>query len=117
MPVAARRFVCGLLAALGFMMMVPLVVNLRRIQTELLGNSIAIGNALDPAFAARLQSLMSLFLAGIAVATGFLYAALSAGHPKAWRPREDGTPRCARCDAELGFGLPRCPTCDQQLVW
>lgn len=117
MQVAVRRFVFGVLAALGFVMMVPLVVNMRRIHMDLLRDPLAIQSALDPAFAAQLRTLSFVFLAGIAIATGFLYAALSAGHAKAWRPLEDVTPRCARCDAELGLGLPRCPACDQQLVW
>jgi len=117
MPVAARCFIYGLLAALGFIMMVPPLVNLRRIQAELLADPFAVETVLDPASAAQVQSLMLLFLVGVAVATGFLYAALSAGYARSWRPRENGTPRCGRCGAELGFGVGRCPTCDQQLAW
>ncbi len=117
MPVAARRFIYGLLAALGFIMMVPPLVNLRRIQAELLADPFAVETALDPASAAQVQSLMLLFLVGVAVATGFLYAALCAGYAKSWRPRENGIPRCSRCAAELRFGVGRCPTCDQQLAW
>ncbi len=117
MPVGVRRFIYGLLAALGFLLMIPAVVNMRRLQSELLADPFAVETAIDPAAAAQMQSLMLLFLVGVAIATGFLYAALSAGHARSWRPRENGTPRCRRCDAELAFGVGRCPTCDQQLAW
>ena len=117
MPAGARRFIYGLLVALGFVMMVPLLVQMRRIQAELLADPLAVESALDPAVATRLQPLMLLFLVGMAVATGFLYAGLSAGYARAWRPRKNGAPRCARCDAELASGQSRCPACDQHLVW
>jgi hypothetical protein len=117
MPVGVRRFVYGLLAALGFIMMVPPVMSMRRLQSELLADPFAVETALDPVSAAQMQSLMLLFLVGATIATGFLYAALSAGCGRSWRPRENGTPRCGRCDAELAFGVGRCPTCDQQLAW
>ncbi|MGD8698280.1 MAG: hypothetical protein PVJ43_03250 [Gemmatimonadales bacterium] len=117
MPLGARRFIYALLAGLGFLMMVPPVVNMQRLQAELMADPFAVETALDPAGAAQLQSLMLLFLVGAAIATGFLYAALSAGYARAWRPRENGPPRCRRCDAELALGVRRCPTCDQQLAW
>jgi hypothetical protein len=117
MPVGARRFIYGLLAALGFIMMVPPVVNMQRIQAEFLADPFSVETALDPAAAAQMQSLMLLFLIGVTVATSFLYLALSVGYARSWRPRENGTPRCCRCDAELSFGVGRCPTCDQQLAW
>ncbi len=117
MPVAARRFIYGLLAALGFIMMVPLVVNMRRIQAEMLADPLAVDAVLDPASAAQFQSLMLLFLLGVTVATAFIYAGLSTGYAKSWRPRENGTPLCTRCGGELRFGVGRCPTCDQHLVW
>ena len=117
MPTGARRIIYGLLVALGFVMMVPLLVQMRRIQAELLADPLAVGSALDPALAARIEPLLLLFLVGMTVATGFLYAALSVGYARAWRPRENGASRCPRCDAELASGTSRCPACDQQLVW
>lgn len=117
MPLGARRFIYGLLAGLGFLMMVPPVVNMQRLQAELMADPFAVGTALDPASAGQMQLLMLLFLVGVSIATGFLYAALSTGNRKAWRPRKNGTPRCGRCDSEVESGVRRCPTCDQQLAW
>lgn len=118
MPLAVRRFIYSLLAALGFIMMVPLVVTLRRLQAELFADPLAIETAIDPANAGRIQSVMLIFLFGITVATGFLYAALTTGTARAWRPRENGSVRCTRCGGELRFGVGRrCPACDQQLAW
>jgi hypothetical protein len=117
MPLAVRRFVYSLFAALGFMMMVPFVVDFRRLQAELLADPLAIETALDPAGAGRLQSVMLLFMFGMIVATGFLYAALTTGTARAWRPRKNGSLSCTRCGAELTFGAGRCPACDQQLAW
>ncbi|MGD8866879.1 MAG: hypothetical protein PVI01_04600 [Gemmatimonadales bacterium] len=117
MPAGARRLIYGLLVALGFVMMVPLLVQMRRLQAALLADPLAVESALDPAIAGRIQPLMLVFLVGMTVATCFLYASLSVGYPKAWRPRENGAPRCARCDAVLVLGMSRCPACDQHLVW
>jgi hypothetical protein len=118
MPVAARRFVYSLLAALGFAIMVPFLVAMRRFQSALLQvDPMDMESVLDPLGASFSEGPVLLFLIGLIVASGFLYLALSTGHPRAWRPRENGSPRCMRCGAELRFGLPRCPTCEQQLAW
>ena len=117
MPLGPRRFVYGLLAGLGVIMMVPLVVNVQRLQSELLADPFAVETALDPASAGQMQSLMLLFLVGVSLATGFLYAALSTGYARAWRPVRNGTPRCGRCGSDLDSRVRRCPTCDQQLTW
>jgi len=118
MPVATRRFIYGVLATLGFALMVPFLVSMRRFQSALLATDRTdIGTMLEPATASFAQGSTLLFLVGLVLSSGFLYLAFSTGHPRAWRPRENGTPRCARCSAEVRFGLPRCPACDQQLAW
>ncbi len=116
MPLAVRRLVYSLLALLGFAMMMPLMVSMRRLQAELWVDPGAVESALDPS-AAWAQGPLLMFLIGLALAGGFLYAALSAGYARAWRPKENGEPRCSRCGREVRFGLGRCPTCDQQLAW
>jgi hypothetical protein len=117
MPVSIRRILYGLLALLGFVMMVPLTVNMRRLQAELGADPTAFGWNLNPADAEWLSRLTGLFLLGALLAGGFLYVALSTGYAKAWRPAENGTPRCRRCNSNVGLGLSRCPTCDQQQIW
>ena len=113
MPIAVRRFLYSLLALLGFVMMMPAAVNMRRVQAELGVDPMA----MDLETSAWISRLGLLFLAGLSLAAGFLYVALSTGHRKSWRPVENGQPRCARCGAEVSFGIGRCPACDQQLVW
>jgi hypothetical protein len=117
MPVFVRRVLYGLLALLGFAMMVPFTVNMRRLQAQLAADPTAFGMNMSPADAEWISRLTGLFVLGALLAAGFLYAALSTGYAKAWRPAENGTPRCRRCDSDIGFGLSRCPTCDQQLTW
>lgn len=113
MSLAVRRLLYSLFALLGFLLMVPLFINTRRFQTQWLE---APETALDPSGAALgVPALM--FLVGLVLACSFLYAALSAGYPRAWRPDEEGAPRCRRCGGGLGFGVARCPNCDQQLAW
>jgi hypothetical protein len=118
MPVATRRFIYSALATLGFALMVPFLVSMSRFQSALLATDPTdIGTMLEPATSSFGQGPTLLFLVGLVLASGFLYLAFSTGHPKAWRPQENGTSRCARCAAEVRFGLPRCPACDQQLAW
>ncbi len=113
MSLAVRRLLYSLLSLLGFSLMVPLFINTRRLQTEWLE---APEMALDPS-ADFLGVRALMFLIGLVLASVFLYAALSAGYPRAWRPDEEGAPRCRRCGGALNFGVARCPTCDQQLAW
>jgi len=120
MPIAARRFVYSLFAFLGFAMMVPFLVGMRRFQSAIMsttGDPADLASLLEPATAAFSEGATLLFLVGLLAAGSFLYLALTTGHARAWRPREDGTPQCVRCGSEVRFGSPRCPTCDQQLVW
>jgi hypothetical protein len=105
-----------LLAALGFAFMVPQAVAVRRFQSTLLSDPTSFESVFDPT-AGGFGTAVALSLIGLIVASLFLYLALSTGHPKAWRPRENGGPSCRRCGARLRFGVGRCPTCDQQLVW
>jgi hypothetical protein len=120
MPIAARRFVYSLFAFLGFAMMVPFLVAMRRFQSVLMasgGDPTDFEALLDPAVASFGQGTLLLFLIGLLAASSFLYLALTTGNARAWRPREDGVPSCVRCGSDVRFGLPRCPTCDQQLAW
>ncbi len=113
MSLAVRRLVYSVLAVLGFTLMVPLFINTRRLQTQWLE---APETALD-ASANFLGVPALMFLIGLVLASVFLYAALSAGYPRAWRPDEEGAPRCRRCGGAVSFGVARCPSCDQQLAW
>ncbi len=120
MPIAARRFVYSLFAFLGFALMVPFLIGMRRFQSVIMEASVDPADVealLEPAAASFGGGATLLFLIGLLAATSFLYLALSTGYARAWRPREDGTPQCVRCGSEVRFGSPRCPTCDQQLVW
>ncbi|UCC47703.1 MAG: hypothetical protein JSV41_09445 [Gemmatimonadota bacterium] len=117
MPLTVRRVLYSLLAALGFIMMVPFMVNMRRLQAVLGTDPVAVQSALDAAAADWALRLTGALLLGLLLATGFLYAALSAGIPRAWRPHENGVPRCRRCNSEIRFGIGRCPVCDQQFSW
>ena len=120
MPIAARRFVYSLFAFLGFAMMVPFLIGMRRFQSAIMNASVDPADVealLGPATASFGEGTTLLFLIGLLVASSFLYLALSTGYARAWRPRENGTPQCVRCGDDVRFGLPRCPTCDQQLVW
>lgn len=117
MPLTVRRLVYVLLSILGFAMMMPWMIQMRRIQAQIGSDHLAVESALDPSAAASLSQATYLFLAGLLIAASFLYAALTAGRAKAWRPEEDGAPRCRRCGSEVRFGLPRCPSCDQDLTW
>ncbi|NIR45580.1 MAG: hypothetical protein GWN99_14285 [Gemmatimonadetes bacterium] len=73
--------------------------------------------AVDSELPAWFSEAGLLFLAGACIAAAFLYLALSTGRRKSWRPIENGSPRCARCGADVPFGVRRCPSCEQQLVW
>lgn len=117
MPLTARRVFYSLLAALGFVMMVPFMVNMRRVQAEVGMDPVAVEWVLDAAAADWALRLTGTFLLGLLLATGFLYAALSTGIPRAWRPEENGVPRCRRCNSEVRFGVGRCPVCEQQFAW
>ena len=116
MPIRFRRALYGLLAGLGLVLMLPLLVHGRRLQAGML-DADPMAAAADPAVVEGLVRFGGLFLVGICVATGFLYAALSAGYARAWRPRGDGSVRCGRCGADVSRGAPRCDTCGQHLVW
>jgi len=120
MPIAARRFIYSLFAFLGFAMMVPFLVGMRRFQSVIMASAADptdIEAILEPAAASFGEGTTLLFLVGLAAASSFLYLALTTGYARAWRPKENGTPTCVRCGSEVRFGSPRCPTCDQQLVW
>ena len=120
MPIAARRFVYSLFAFLGFAMMVPFLVDMRRLQSVIMtstGDPTDVTALLEPAAASFAAGTTFLFLIGLLAASGFLYLALTTGYARAWRPRENGTPLCVRCGSGVRFRAPRCPTCDQQLVW
>lgn len=112
MSLAVRRLLYSLLALLGFALMVPMFIDTRRLQSQWLETP----ETLDPSGVVVGASAL-MFLIGLGLATCFLYAALSAGYPRAWRPDEEGEPRCRRCGGGLSFGVARCPTCDQQLAW
>ena len=114
MPVAIRRALYGLLAVLGFVMMVPLRVNAPRVQSAL---EAAYPLAMDPEVSAWISGLGLLFFAGLCVASGFIYLAVSTGYPRGWRPVGNGQACCARCGAEIDLGLKRCPNCEQQQAW
>ena len=111
MSVTVRRVIYSLLSALGFALMVPFAIEVRRLgAAELEAWEIGLG-------AERIALLLLLFLLGLLFSSGFLYAALSAGVPRAWKARYvDGIPRCGRCGAELGGGAPRCAVCEQHIA-
>ncbi|UCC73662.1 MAG: hypothetical protein JSV86_03610 [Gemmatimonadota bacterium] len=117
MPVSVRRFIYGLLTALGFVMMVPLMLASRRLEAEIMGSRFDLETGFDLSSAPGLEQQTLLFFAGLALAAGFLYAALTTGTRKGWRPQEDGAPRCSRCGAEIPFAVTHCPACDQRLSW
>ena len=120
MPIAARRFVYSLFAMLGFAMMVPFLVDMRRFQSVIMtstGDPTDVATLLEPAAASFAEGTTLLFLIGLVTVSSFLYLALTTGYARAWRPKENGTPLCVRCGSEVRFRAPRCPTCDQQLVW
>jgi hypothetical protein len=117
MPLAARRFVYSLLTVLGFVMMIPLTVSMRQVQSTFAAvDPTDLEAWLDPALMPVTSESALLFLAGLIVASSFLYLALSTGYAKAWRRRENGASRCGRCGGDARFGLRRCPACDQQLT-
>ena len=105
-----------MLALLGLIMMVPLSINATRMQAALQEVD-PMTMALDPELSTWIGGLWLLFAVGACIAAGFLYLALSTGHPRAWRPIENAQPTCARCGAELSFGVKRCSACDQRIVW
>lgn len=111
-----RRTVYALLAGLGLIMMLPLLVQGRRLQAELAAAG-PLDAMVDPALAGQLLRLGALFVLGLAASSAFLYAALSVGYDRAWRPRRDGRTRCGRCDTEVSPGDSRCALCGQRLVW
>ncbi len=117
MPVPVRRAVYGLLSALGFVMMIPFILTQRSLEAQLGGNPFDVGAGLDLSSTPGLEQQLLLFFLGLILAACFLYAALSAGYPRAWRPQENGTPRCSRCGAEIPFGVAHCPVCEQRLTW
>ncbi len=116
MSVTARRVIYGLMTAFGLALTVPFAIESRRFSSSLV--------QIDPwdvdaalSFAPLLR-LASLSLLGFGLATGFLYLALSAGYPRAWRPRREGSLlHCERCGAEVAPGHQSCPTCDQRFAW
>ncbi|NIN71830.1 MAG: hypothetical protein GTO46_07850 [Gemmatimonadetes bacterium] len=117
MPVSVRRAIYGLLSTLGFLMAIPFLLASRSLEAQLGANPFdpAAGLELTNTQAFQQQSL--LFLVGLTLAAGFLYAALSVGNPRGWRPQENGTPSCSRCGAEIPFGVAHCPACEQRLTW
>ncbi|UCF21755.1 MAG: hypothetical protein JSU87_00090 [Gemmatimonadota bacterium] len=117
MSLNLRRTLCGLMAALGIALMMPLAVNVRRISAELESDPTAVGWMLDAAQTEWLSQATGLFLLGVLISAGFLYLALSTGYGKSWRPRRNGTSQCGRCGAPLQAGLAHCPGCDQRLTW
>ncbi|MGD8239579.1 MAG: hypothetical protein PVH68_13550, partial [Armatimonadota bacterium] len=84
MPVSVRRTIYGLLSALGFVMMIPLMLTSRTLEAQLGANpldpQVGLGLGTVPGF--EQQSL--LFLLGLTLAACFLYAALSVGYPRGW---------------------------------
>lgn len=117
MPVSVRRIIYGLLSVLGLAMMVPMLLTSRSLETELGGNPFDPAAGLDWSATPGLEGQMFLFLLGALLAAGFLYAALSVGYPRGWRPQENGAPRCSRCAAAIPFGVRHCPACEQRLIW
>jgi hypothetical protein len=117
MPVSVRRTIYGLLSALGFVMMIPLMLTSRSLEAQLGANPFDPAAGLDLGAMAGFERQSLLFLLGLILAACFLYAALSVGNPRGWRPQENGTPRCSRCGAEIPFGVGRCPACEQRLTW
>ncbi len=110
MSVTAQRVLYGLLTALGFALTVPLAVTYRQL-SSLAIDPIALQESGE---LGELYRVTLLALAGLALVTGFLYAALSVGYPRAWRPARGSVTLCARCSAEIGPSVDRCPVCDQQ---
>jgi hypothetical protein len=117
MPVIVRRTIYGLLSALGFVMMIPLMLASRGLEARLQGQPFDVQAGYDLSATPGLKQQSLLFLIGLTLAACFLYAAFSVGIPKSWRPRENGTPRCGRCGGEVPFGVARCPACEQRLIW
>lgn len=117
MSVPVRRVIYSLAAALGFGLMVPFGVQARLWRAELTRAPLDVVALLEPSAGSRFMSLLLMAFLGLVLAMGFLYAALSAGHDRAWRARENGRIVCRRCGSEVGFGFRRCPACDQQLSW
>ena len=115
MSLTARRTLYSIITAFGFALTVPFAIESRRLR--------AAASSIDPWSVepalelVPLLRLAALSLVGFALATGFLYAALSVGHPAAWRPKTDGPIHCDRCGTEVGFGARACPGCDQQYSW
>ena len=112
MSTSARRFVYGLFSVLGFLLVLPFAL-----QARTWGRGFDRGSWLGGVDVTGTVRVAMLALVGLLVASVFLYAALSAGHPRAWVPDEADGVRCRRCDAEVPFGIRRCPRCDQQFVW
>lgn len=117
MPVSVKRTIYGLLSALGFVMMVPFMLTSRSLEAQLGSNPFDVEAGLDLSAASGFEAQSLLFLLGLCIAAGFLYAALSVGNRRGWRPLENGTPRCARCGADIPFAVAHCPTCEQRLRW
>jgi hypothetical protein len=117
MPIYARRIIYSLFAALGFLMIVPLMVSSRRLGAQIQRGGIDVQTGIDFSVIPGYEWQSLLAIVGLSLAAGFLYAALSTGHPRAWRPQENGAPRCNRCGAEVPFAVRRCPSCDQHLIW
>ncbi len=117
MSVSVRRVLFSLLAAIGFAFMVPLAIQFRVLRAEMAQGPLDVMMLMELTQGARLLQASLLALVGLSLASGFLYAALSTGHERAWRPREDGRILCVRCGGELGKGVGRCPSCDQHLTW
>jgi hypothetical protein len=117
MPVSVRRTIYGLLAALGFVMMIPLSLTSRSLEAQLGTNPFGPAAGLDMGAMPGLEQQSLLFFLGLILAACFLYAAVSVGYPRGWRPQENGTPHCSRCGAEIPFAVAHCPACEQRLTW
>ncbi|MGD2153796.1 MAG: hypothetical protein PVG79_11065 [Gemmatimonadales bacterium] len=117
MSVSIRRTIYGLLSALGFAMMIPFLLTSRSFEAQLGSSPFDVEAGLDLSAMPGFERQSLLFLLGLTMAACFLYAALSVGSPRGWRPRENGTPRCSRCGAEIPFGVRQCPACEQRLTW
>jgi hypothetical protein len=98
-------------------MMIPFMLTSRRLDAELARSPFDLQTGFDLSAIPGIEQQFLLAFVGLSVAASFLYAAVSTGTPKGWRPRENGTPRCRRCGAEIPFGVAHCPTCEQRLTW
>ena len=97
--------------------MIPFMLTSRRLNAELAQNPFDLQTGVDLSAIPGIEQQFLLALVGLTLAASFLYAALSAGTPRGWRPQENGAPRCRRCGAEILFRVAHCPACEQRLTW